>query len=306
MLHITDENIIQVKNTAVTLGNFDGFHLGHQKLIDELKNNANKDDLTVVFSFSPHPISILKNNPVYTILSQNEKVEFLQSMNVDIFVEYPFNKQFAQIEAETFFKCILVEKMRCKTLIVGSGYRFGAGKKGDCNLLLELGDKYGVKVIIVKTIDDKSAKISSSVIRQYICEKKFEKIESLLGRPYYICGTVETGKQLGRTIGFPTANIFPSDFKLLPPNGVYLTKTEHKGFVYNSITNVGINPTVDGTRKIIETHIFEFNKEIYGELLKINFYKWIRSEQKFNGLESLKNQINLDVLEAKKLFDFIF
>ena len=303
MLHIFDENIVQNTNTAITLGNFDGLHLGHQKLIYELKKISKLENLTsALFSFYPHPVTVLKDIPIRSILSREEKINLLKSIGIDIFVEYPFNKKFASVEPEDFVKSILCNKMRCKVLIVGKGYKFGAGQKGTCSFLEQLGKKYGIQVIVTKVVNDFDMKISSSSIRQHIHEKNFQQAETLLSRPYFVSGNIQHGKKIGRTIGFPTANILPSSYKLLPPNGVYITRTHCKGTTYNSITNIGTNPTVNGINKTVETYLFDFDDEIYGEFVKVDFYSWIRDEQKFENVDMLKERLNLDVLQAKSYF----
>ena len=303
MLNITTEDIIQNENTVIALGNFDGLHIGHQRLIDELKKVSKEKNLTsVLFSFFPHTLTILRDVSAHNLLTRSEKIYLLESMGIDVFIEYPFDKKLAALDPEDFVKEVLVKKMYCKVLIVGAGYRFGAEKKGTCDLLLELGKKYGIKVIVMEVISSKELKVSSSTIREYIYEKRFREAEKLLGRHYFVMGRVEQGKKIGRTIGFPTVNILPDISKLLPANGVYITKTHYKGFIYNSVTNIGVNPTVNGKIKTIETYMLEFEREIYGELIRIDFFKWIREEQKFEDLEALKSRLRTDVLETKAFF----
>jgi len=301
MVHITDANINLDKNTIVTLGNFDGVHLGHQKLIDVLKSPEYSDLKKVVFSFYPHPLKVIKNADIKTIFSRAEKHHLIKNMGIDVFVEYPFTLDFSILLPEEFVRNILVEKLKCKILVIGDGYKFGKNKSGDALHLKDMGEKYGVEVIIVSHEMDSSEKISSSTIRSFILDGEIEKANNLLSRKYFVEGTVVSGNKIGRTIGFPTLNIIPDSEKLLPPSGVYKTTTFHKDFdAKKSITNIGFKPTVGSLEKTIETHIFDFNKDLYGEIIKIEFEKFIRKEKKFANIEELKEQIKNDIEEANR------
>ncbi len=308
MTHITTDKIelCQNKGTAVTLGNFDGIHLGHIKLIDTVKKDAADNCYqSVVFSFFPHPISIFKNNTFQTIQTSEEKAFILDKMGVDYFIEYPFDFEVAKIEPEFFISEILIKKLNCKELVVGEDYHFGKSQKGNKELLLKLSKELGFEVKIIPHLMVGPEKISSSFVRQLILEKNFTLAEELLGRPYFILGNVKTGKKIGRSIGIPTVNISVPEYKLLPPNGVYCTKLLHDNILYNAITNVGTNPTVDGKSKTVESYIFDFDKTIYGEEIKLDFYKWVRHEKKFENLEALKEQISSDVQFGVNFFQSI-
>lgn len=307
MEYIFNKKEIKLNNTVVALGNFDGLHLGHQKLICNLKKYSEKLSIaSVVFSFYPHPKSLLYNKTMYNILSANEKIEILENFGVDYYIEYPFDMEFAKTTPENFIKDIIVGKLGCKVLVVGEGYKFGSDKSGNTKILRELCNHYNIVLVEVPhenlEIHNLVEKVSSTIIRKYIFENKFQEVEKLLGRPYYIKGIVEEGKKIGRTIGFPTVNIIPLENKLLPNNGIYITKCFYNGVLRNSVTNVGNNPTVNGTIKTVETFIFDFNENIYGETISVYFYKWLRSEIKFNSVEELKAQIKIDADDSQEYF----
>ena len=296
MIHITDTNINLESNSVVTLGNFDGVHIGHKKLIDEINLPENEGLTKVLFSFYPHPITIIKNIEIKTILARVEKYNLIKDMGFDVFVEYPFSLDFSNLSKEEFIKNILIDKLKCKILVIGDGYKFGKDKSGDAKYLKEIGEKHDIKTIIVKHCMNSSEKVSSSAIRDFILKGEIEKANFLLGRNYFIEGIVVRGRELGRTIGFPTINIIPEHEKLLPPNGVYKTITSHEKYGINqSITNIGVKPTVSGEYKTIETNIFNFNENLYDEKVKIEFLRFIRPEKKFDNIDELKEQIKNDI-----------
>ncbi len=303
MTTITDENIKINDGTSIALGNFDGLHTAHRQLIGVMREYGALYSLrTVVLAFDPHPALFLGNKSFQTILTPEEKSYLIKQMGVEFFVQYPFNENTADMQPEDFFRYVLVEKLGCKALTVGEDYRFGKDKKGTCNALIELGHKYSVLVNVIPTIKVNGNKVSSTSIRRFITEKDFRKIQQLLGLPYFIMGKVETGKSLGRKIGYPTLNIAGRETKLYPPNGVYITTTEHKHITYHSITNIGTKPTVNGTDHNVETYVFDFDKEIYGDEIIVNFYEWIRDEKKFDSVEQLIEQIRNDVIYAEQYF----
>lgn len=304
MIIYNEDNINLSEYTAVTLGNFDGIHLGHQKLINTVLEYSKRDNLkSVVFSFYPHPVSVFKKDEEFhTILSSDEKEYILNKMGIDIFIKYPFTKEFANYNAEDFIN-ILFNKIKCKVLVVGENYCFGKNKSGTYETLKHFGDKHGVLVIKIPNVKDNSTRVSSTRIRESIKNKNFEETNRLLNKPYFIMGKISEGKKIGRTIGFPTINIVTPKEKLLPPDGVYLTKTMYEGKILNSITNIGKNPTVNGLIRTVETYIFNFNKDIYGKEVRVCFYKNLRGIVKFNNVEELKNQISYDKSQAEKIFE---
>ncbi|NCC15060.1 MAG: bifunctional riboflavin kinase/FAD synthetase [Clostridia bacterium] len=304
MEHITDTHIEQNQPTAVTLGNFDGLHLGHRALIKLTKQFAEEEGLqSVVFTFSPHPMLLFgKKENFALIMAPSEKKYTMEQMGIDAYIEYPFDQQFAAMSAEDFAIKLIFEKMQCRVLIVGENYHFGAGRSGDYEMLQKLGEARGVKVIAVPSVLFEEERVSSSRIRKCLIQKDLEEANRMLTEPYFILGTVSEGKKLGRTIGFPTVNLIAHPLKLFPPNGVYATKTLYNGRYYYGVTNIGINPTVNGTQKIVETYLLDFNENIYGKTLQTFFYKFLRSERKFSSVEELRRQIEVNAGQAKEYF----
>lgn len=305
MEYITDYNIAQNEFTSVTLGNFDGIHLGHRELINLTKKYAASKKLkSVVFSFYPHPMFIFNNRETSAlIMSREEKLYSIKNLDVDCYIEYPFTTEFASISPEEFARSIIFEKLKCRMLIVGENYKFGYKQTGNYELLKEIGKEYNAEVVYVPSVIYDHERVSSTRIRKCLIEKDIELANRLLSSPYFILGDVVKGKQLGRTLGFPTINILADNIKLFPPNGVYATRTCYNGKMYSGVTNVGYNPTVNGKRKTVETYLFDFHKFVYGQTLKTYFFEWIRDEHKFENIEFLQQQLNKDELRAKKYFD---
>ena len=304
MEHITDTRIEQDRPTAVTLGNFDGLHLGHRSLINLTKQFAQEQGLkSVVFSFSPHPMLVFNRKEDFALIVDPAEKKFqMEQMGIDTYIEYPFDAEFAAMSPEDFAIKLIFEKLQCRVLVVGENYHFGKGAAGDYELLQRLGAERGVMVIEVPFVLYGEERVSSSRIRRCLLEKDLEDANRMLTVPYFIMGTVAEGKKLGRTIGFPTVNIIAHPLKLFPPNGVYATKTLYKGQYYYGVTNIGKNPTVNGTKKIVETYLFDFDKMIYGETLQTYFYKFLRSEQKFPSVEELQRQIALNAEQSREYF----
>jgi len=299
---IRSKNIDENGFTAVTLGNFDGIHLGHKELINSVKNYAEKYSFkSIVFSFFPHPKSVFSNEIFYTIFSPYEKEKIIEDFGVDELVQYPFSKSFAAMEAEDFARFIF-DDIKCRVLIVGEDYCFGKDRKGNFDLLKSIGVKKGASVIKISSVKYNDIRVSSTRIRECIKNRNFDEASKLLAKPYFIIGTVLQGKKIGGKIDFPTANIIPPKDKLLPPDGVYLTKTLYDGVSYYSITNIGKNPTVGGIERTVETFIFDFEKELYDKEIVVCFYGFIREECKFSSLSELKNQIEADKIKATEIF----
>lgn len=315
MQYINAHNINQVqaqtqnKFTAVAIGNFDGVHLGHQKLIETIKKYSEEKGLSsVVFSFYPHPITVLRGcgQPFY-IMSSIEKRNHLADMDVDVFLEYPFTKEFAVVKSRYFVEEILYKQLKCRILVVGEDYRFGENRVGSFELLKELGGELGIQVIGVSKVFHNDVRVSSSKIRQCILNRDIELANEFLNYPYFVYGEVVHGKDLGKVLGFPTINLLPNKDKLLPPNGVYITKTLLRGNVYDGITNIGVAPTFEPSQKVVETNLFDFSGDAYSEFVKVSFYKWVRDEKKFNSKQELIEQMKKDsdfAREAIKLACF--
>ncbi len=294
------------ENTSITIGNFDGVHKAHKKLIEMAIGCGKSFDgglKTLVLSFYPHPVAFFRSGSFKPLVTSEEKQLLLNQLDVDFFVEFPF-EEVVTVEPEQFFKEILIDKLGCKALTVGEDYRFGKNRAGDINLLKQLGEKYGVTVNVMSDIYYEGRRISSTAIRECIEKKDFELAEKMLARPYFAMGKVTSGKSIGRTIGFPTLNISTHEDKLYPSNGVYITTTEHGGYIYKSITNIGVKPTVGENERVIETFLFDFSgNDLYGEEIVVNFHKWVRDEKKFGDVSELKEQIAKDKAVAERFFD---
>lgn len=296
-------DVTRHKQCVVVLGNFDGIHKGHQKLFEVAKHEARERNLeTVVFSFYPHPTWVIGNHPKALLMSRRDKKHMAEHLNMDVLIEYPFTKDFANISPEEFFKEILMEKLKACVVVVGSNYYFGKNKVGNPSYLKSLGRIYQIEVKIVEAVMRKDQMISSSQIRRLITSGKIEAANEMLGHPYMVIGKVVQGKQLGRTIGFPTINLIADPDRVYPPNGVYATKIKVYSKTYLGMTNIGYNPTVNGERKMIETHLFDFNENIYGQDVEIAFYHFIRAEQRFENIEALQCQISKDREEIQQYF----
>ncbi len=298
---VIDENL----NTVVTIGNFDGVHLGHQKLIDTCLTIAKEQKLkSVVLSFYPHTKTVLDSNfTMSTILTQAEKVDLLVSTGVDYFRRKPINLEFLGYSAIEFVEKVLVNELKAKVVVVGEDHHFGAKRAYNTNDLKEICNTFGVETVVVDLKLENGEKISSSTIRKLVAEHQLEDVEKYLGKNYTITGEVVNGKKLGRTIGVPTANVIPDSEKLLPPNGVYLSRTTVKGEIYNSITNVGLNPTVNDNKLIVETFLLDFDEDIYGEFISVEILKFVRGEVKFANVHVLKEQLHKDLITAKQYFN---
>lgn len=304
MEHIIDSHIEQKFPTAVTIGNFDGLHLGHRALIKLTKQFAQEEGLrSVVFTFAPHPMLVFqKKDDFALIMDPAEKKFTMGQMGIDAYIEYPFDADFAAMSAEDFAIKLIFEKLKCRVLIVGENYHFGSNRSGNYEMLQRMGEERGVKVIAVPSVMFEEERVSSSRIRKCLIGKDLETANRMLTEPYFILGTVAQGKKLGRTIGFPTVNIIAHPLKLFPPNGVYATKTLYRGKYYYGVTNIGINPTVNGTQKIVETFLLDFNEDVYGEELQTFFYVFLRSEKKFPSVEELRQQIQQNAEQAATYF----
>jgi len=288
-------NIKLFDKTIVILGNFDGIHIGHQKLFEVAKNLAKKKGLkTLLFSFFPHPTWVLGKDPKPLLMSREEKREKVEKLGIDIYVEYPFSYNFSQLSAIEFITEIFLKKLNGQTVVIGHNYFFGKNKEGNVAYMHQLGKKYKFEVHVVNEIKHNKITVSSTHIRDLILNGEIDLANKLLGHSYTVKGIVTKGKQIGRTLGFPTINIIPGKIKVLPPNGVYIMKVYLLGQAYDGIANVGYNPTVSGDVKKIETHIFNFSKDVYGEDAVVEFLAYIRPETKFNSLEELAAQLKKD------------
>ncbi|HEY9574925.1 MAG TPA: bifunctional riboflavin kinase/FAD synthetase [Lachnospiraceae bacterium] len=292
------EDILIDKKSVITFGKFDGLHRGHQKLISYVRKVANRGLLSLVFSFTVSPLQVVNSKLSKQIITNEERKCVMESLGVDCFVEYPFTEQVMKMEAEDFVEKILVKKLHIAHAVIGPDFLFGYQRKGDAKLLKKLGQKWGFEVDVLEKESLKEGVVSSTRIRQMIEAGDMKGARELLGYPYFLRGQIVHGRQLGRTIGLPTLNQIPAKEKLLPPKGVYVTLTKIGNTYYKGISNVGEKPTVDGDFMGIETHLFDFSKEIYGAYADVFFLTYLRGEFKFASLEDLKAQIEKDKKKA--------
>lgn len=281
--------------SVVTIGKFDGIHKGHEVLIEKTVNYSKQEQLTsVVFTFKNSPISYFSNIITREIITEVEKMNKLKLLGVDVVIDIPFNKDMAEISAEDFVKEILVDKLGAKKLIIGHDFAFARKREGTPPILKILGKKYGFDVEVIEPVVINNIRVSSTHVKDLIYAGRVDEIKNYLGRNYAIEGTVIHAKQLGRTLGFPTANIRLQENLIIPKRGIYATKVHIGNEVYVGATNIGYNPTVNGEKMSVETNILQFDKDIYGKTIKLEFLERIRDEKKFKDLNELKLQLKMD------------
>jgi riboflavin kinase/FMN adenylyltransferase len=299
------EQFKPVKNAVVTQGTFDGVHSGHRQILKKLKELARQiDGETVLLTFFPHPRTVLYpgEEEVKQLTTLDEKIALLSEMKIGHLVVLPFTHEFSQMTSLQFIKDVLVDSIGTKQLVIGYDHRFGKNREGTFEHLKEFAGLYGFEVqeIPEKDIDDVA--ISSTRIRNALNEGDVATANKYLESYYSLSGKVERGKQLGRQLGFPTANIKVADeSKLVPADGVYAVNVTVDEMPYKGMMNIGFRPTVDGLNHALEVHIFDFENDIYDKTVKISFIHRIRDEMKFGGIEDLKNQLQIDKFEALKL-----
>lgn len=296
-----------VPNAVVTSGTFDGVHVGHKKILSRLKEVALKNSgESVVITFWPHPRLVLYPNDTELRLLNTfeEKAELLKQQGVQHLLRIPFTKEFSQLTSEEFITNILVKKIGTKKLVIGYDHHFGKNREGSFEQLKLNGPKYGFDVEEIPRQDVEHVAVSSTVIRKAIESADISTANQLLGQPYSMSGRVIKGDQIGRTLGYPTANIeIDSIHKLIPADGIYAVRVQHSEQVYTGMLYIGNRPTIDGTKKVIEVNIFNFQKDIYGESLTIEFQAFIRGDLKFNSLDELKLQMQADKVSALSVLD---
>ena len=298
------QNLPPIKNAVITIGTFDGVHLGHQKIIDQLKKEAAKiDGETVIVTFYPHPRKIVhkEQSPLLLLTTLSEKLHLLESYGIDHVVVVPFNEDFASQTAAAYVEDFLIAKLHPKVVIIGYDHKFGKDRKGDYTTLEHYGKTHQFAVLEIpgKVLDEVT--ISSTAVRGAIKEGDVAKALDLLGHPYTLSGQVVKGNQLGRKIGYPTANIHvPEADKLLPANGVYAVLVRMDDYrTLKGMLNIGIRPTIGESPLTIEVNIFDFNQDIYGQHLTVEFIARLRDELKFNGLEPLIDALAQDAIDTK-------
>lgn len=294
------------ESTYVALGNFDGVHKGHLLLINEIVNLAKKNDAkSVVYTFDNHPLSIVdKENTPKLLLDNATKIKVLEKLGVDILCLKEFDENLMKLSPEEFITR-LVNTFNIKGIVVGFNYRFGYKNKGDIKLLRDLSKKLNFELYVEDAYKIQQDIVSSTAIRNLIATGNIRQANEMLGRAYCLSGLVVGGRRLGRTIGFPTANLKSLDTMMIPKIGVYYTNVEVNGIIYKGITSVGNNPTVNGKNITIETNILNFNEDIYDNNIKLYFLDRIRDEKKFKGLDELKAQLEKDKKYAKDQSEMI-
>ena len=297
------------KNAVITIGTFDGVHLGHRQIITQLIEEAkNVGGETVIISFFPHPRSVITNSltNVKLLGTLIEKIALLSSSGIDHLVIIPFNLEFANQSADEYISNFLVKLFHPHTIIIGYDHRFGKNRVGDYHLLVAYGKELGFAVKEIPEHILNEVVISSTKIRRALLDNDINTANKFLGYEYFFEGDVIKGNQLGRTIGYPTANLnVASDEKLIPGNGVYAVHAsileENKvPVILKGMMNIGVRPTVDGVLRVIEVNLFHFDQDIYGKTLKVSIHSYLRAEQKFSGLEALKEQLGKDQLMAEE------
>ena len=302
------QNLPPFNKAVITTGAFDGVHKGHQQIIQKMKAIAQSiQGETLIISFHPHPRKVISSVPgeIKQLTHIKERIALLEKAGVDHLVVVPFDHRFSNMTAEEYVKDFIVAHFKPAHIIVGYDHRFGNGRKGNFELLEQLGKEFQFTVdeINEKLVDGEI--VSSTLIRNCITEKNIQQANNLLGYAYSFEGFVVRGNQLGRTIGFPTANLHINDEeKLIPSNGVYAVKIKGEcsyGQLLNGMMNIGVRPTVDGHKKVIEVNIFDFDQDIYDQTIVVQVFEFIRGEQKFDGLESLKQQLAQDKMHTASI-----
>ncbi len=303
IINSLDEILLQ-EESGISLGTFDGLHRGHNKILGTLIHECKLMNYkSVVYTFKNHPREVTTANTPKKIINNNKKIKLLRQIGIDYLVMVDFDHFHKNIDAKSFVDDILLNKLKMKNIVVGFDCRFGENAKGDTKLLKELSLKYNFDLNIIEPLKLDNEIVSSTLVRKFIQDGNIIKANEFLGRKYSIAGKVIKGKQLGKKLGFPTANIYV-DFEIcLPKNGIYITETLINGAKYKSVTNIGYNPTFEQKNYNIETHIFNFNEMLYDKNIEIEFHKRIRDEKYFENIEKLKEQVKSDIINAKIYFN---
>ena len=291
------------EKTAVAIGKFDGLHRGHQKLLNAILEEKENKIASAIFTFDPPASTFFGGADMKELTTKLEKRQMFEALGIDYLVEFPLNNETAAMEPETFIKEILVKKMNAVKIVAGADLSYGKGGVGDSKLLNGYANEFGYEVSIIDKVCFENREISSSYIREEVIKGNMELVKNLLGAPYIIYGKVVTGNQLGRKLNMPTVNLAPESDKLLPPNGVYYSTVTWNDKKYNAITNIGYKPTVSNTKILgVETHLYDFNENIYGEHIKVELIYFKRPELKFEKIEELKEQLDEDLMLGREFF----
>ncbi len=293
------------KKTIITIGTFDGVHLGHQKVIKQLLNSSRKkDEVSLLLTFFPHPRMVLqKNSSLKLINTIEEKSDLLKELGLDELIIHPFNQEFSRLSAFEFVRNVLVNQLNISKLIIGYDHHFGKNREGNFEQLQEYGELFGFEVEKISAQNLNDISISSTKIRKALDEGNINKANNYLEYNFMLSGEIVKGKNLGKKIGFPTANInIKEEYKLIPKTGVYIIKSVIEGVLYYGMMNIGNRPTINGKHQTIEVNFFDLDADLYGKIIKVELLKFLRDEQKFDSLDSLKLQLQLDKTNS---LDFI-
>ncbi|GAB3510465.1 bifunctional riboflavin kinase/FAD synthetase [Spirosoma knui] len=305
MIHRGLDDLQPLVNAVVTSGTFDGVHRGHQTILSRLTEVAKlSGGESVLITYWPHPRTVVSNDSqnLRLLTTLDEKIELLAQAGVDHLIVIPFTRSFSQLTSEEYIRQILIDKIGTKKLVIGYDHRFGRDREGGFDYIQAHQSAYGFEVEEIPRQDVEAVGVSSSRIRAALSEGNVDTANRFLGRAYNLTGTIIKGQQLGRTIGFPTANLQVDDpIKLIPANGVYAVDVLYGGQTLGGMLNIGYRPTVGGTNQTIETYIFDFDKDIYGEHMTLKFRAFLRPEQKFDGLPALVAQLKRDEESARKI-----
>lgn len=287
---------------VITIGTFDGVHIGHQKIIEQLNAlKADKSEVSMILTFFPHPRRVLdQSNDIKMLTTMEEKVELLENFGLDHLIVEPFTQEFSRLTALEFVRDILVNRLSLKKLVIGYDHHFGRNREGNFEQLTEFGELYGFEVIEIPAQTIESVSVSSTKIRKAIEAGDMDSANSYLGYPYRLTGEIVKGQGLGRKLNFPTVNLrVEEDYKLVPMKGVYAVKTRVKDKEILGMMNIGYRPTVGGNGRTIEIHLLDFKGDLYGQRLRVDVLARLRDEQKFESIEALKAQLRQDELETR-------
>lgn len=303
-------DLAEFKNSVVTIGTFDGVHLGHQKILNKLKNEANDiNGESLLFTFYPHPRMVVfpESHNLKLIQTIDEKIESLREFGLDNLIIYPFTKEFSRLTAFEFVRDILVDKLKVKKLVIGYDHQFGRNREGDIEFLKETANIFDFEVIEISAEEINEVNVSSTKIRNSIMNGNIARANEFMGKPFQVQGKVIQGKKLGREIGYPTINLqLNNEHKIMPLDGVYAVEVRIAGLKHFGMMNIGINPTINAPykeEKKYEVHLFDFDQDLYDENVIVLFRKFIREEKTFDNLDALKLQIQADEKNIRKYFN---
>ena len=299
-------NFTTTKKTIVTLGTFDGVHIGHNAILDKICKVAKHENLeSIILTFFPHPRKIVSNNYDIKLLNTiEEKSVLLEKIGIQNFIIHPFDKTFSELSPREFVTQVLVEKLNIQKIIIGHDHKFGKDRAADFNDLINFGKEFGFEVEEISAQQINEVSVSSTKIRNSLLEGNISLANEYLGYPYVLTGNVVKGNQLGRTIGFPTANIeIPEEYKLIPKNGVYIVTANVLDQNVFGMMNIGVKPTLGENKLSIEVHLLDFDKDIYNQKIQVNLLERLRDEQKFDSFDALKSQLEKDKQNTIQYFE---